>query len=297
MPDEEDKQQQTQPDIDSASSGQAPVPPPPEPVEENSDAQPNPVVMPKDTVQEQIPPVRSKVSKKILIRRLLILLAVLLLLAAAAFAAWKFVLNKKDNAQPAQNSSGQPAAEEETLDIGDTELSETYKNDFLRLEFKHPTDWKVTDAENVVLVKSPSFKVKEKSGNETIGYFKIYIKRGANDADGKYLAKGYAIEQSQKITYSSPAAGQRKDTYLTNFGLDTPDNFAYFVVQGNFNLAQGDTLGPKFAQEPDSFLITGGFANDELADGLATKVVAQNYFADNPAYLTAVEIVKTLQLK
>lgn len=267
---------------------------------ENQYSDPNPVTIPKDTVQEQIPPVRPTVSKKAIIKKLLIALGVLLLIAAAGFVIWKFVLDKKDELAPVQTDQNQVQAtdsESSNEQLQPEELTEDFKSDFLRLEFKYPQAWKVTESDNVILVKSPSFKLNDMTDNESISYFKIYIKRGANDADGKYLANAYAIEQSQKITYTEPASGQRKDTNLTDFGNATPDNFAFFVVQGNFNLAKGDTLGPKFAQEPDSFLIAGGFANDELTDGLATKTISIESFADNQAYLTAVEIVKSLKLK
>lgn len=287
MPDEENKQD----DINTNEPENQPV--------QNNDAPPASMNIPKDVPQEQIPPPRSNVSKKTVVKKLLIVLAVLVIIAGAAFAAWKFVIDKKDQTNPAKNNQYQTAAAEkkETVDIGASELTETFKSDFLMLEFKYPEAWKATETENIILVKSPSFKIEDKSGNESIVYFKVYIKRGANDSDGKYLANAYAIEQSQKISYSEPASGQRKDTNLTNFGNQTPDNFAFFVVQGNFNLAKGDTLGPKFAQEPDSFLIAGGFANDEMQDGLATKTVAADVFADKPAYMTAVEIVKSLKLK
>lgn len=257
--------------------------------------------LPKDTIQEQIPPVRPSVSKSHLKKRLAILAITLILIAAGAVAAWKFIpeINKKDSdpTKTSQSEANQQESTDQQADIGDTTLSETYTSDFLRITLKHPKSWQVSDDNNAVLVKSPNFKLKEKNGTETDSYFKIYIRRGATQNDGTYLGKGYAIAQSEKLTYNDPATGQRKDTLLTNFGIDTPDNFAYFVVQGNFNLKKGDTLGPKFASEVDSFLIAGGFAGAEQKDGLSTKIVAEDSFAENPAYLTAVEIVKTLQLK
>lgn len=275
--------------------------PPEESIHDEQETPINPVNIPRDVIQEQIPPVHSdRAPKSVIIRRTIFLLIGIILVVAIGLAAWKFIPSKNETPKPAQSNQNQTqssASAPADLGIGDTALSQDYKSDFLRMNFKYPGSWKVSEQNNSVTVKSPTFNLQENNGMQSTGYFKIYIARGASATDGKYLGKGYAVAPSEKITYSEPVAGQRKDTYLTNFGIDTPDNFAYCVVQGNFNLAAGDTLGPKFASEPDSFLITGGFATDGEKDGLATKVVSQDYFATNQAYKAAVEIIKSLQLK
>jgi hypothetical protein len=256
-----------------------------------------PANTPEDTAQEQIPPVHAgHAPKSVIVRRLIMLLLGIILVGGGVAAAWKLIPSKKDDSQ--NNQSQQPPAEEPQTNqgIGDTALSETYKSDFLRLEFKYPGSWKVSEENSALTVKSPNFDFQDKTGMQTNGYFKVYIKRGTSDNDGKYLGNGYAVKPSEKFTYSEPATGQRTDTFLTDFGLETPDNFAYFVVQGNFNLKKGDTLGPKFANEPDSFLIAGGFAGGEQKDGLATQLLPLDSYKQDKAYITALEIVKTLQL-
>lgn len=260
---------------------------------------PIPVNIPKDIAQEQIPPIRPKISKRKILTKIGFLILGLLVLAGLAFAAWRFV--SKDDTQSQTTGTTTVTETENTGDeseeLSDTDLSQTYKSDFLLLEFKHPIAWKVTEGSNFILVKSPNFNLQDKNGAQINAHFKIYIKKGASPVDGSYLGKGYAVAASEKIKYTEPAAGQRPETNLTNFGLETPDNFAYFVVQGNFELMQGDTLGPKFAAEPDSFLIAGGFGSDDQTDGLATKILSSDTFSENSAYKIGVEIIKSLKLK
>lgn len=267
---------------------------------DNTDLPENPLSIPKDVYQEQIPPARSSASKKTIIRRLVLVVVVLAIIAGGIFAAWKLIPSKNDTADKTSENQSQtqtPESQDLESDIGDTTLSETYTSDFLRIDFKHPQSWKVSEENSGLIVKSPTFKLQENNGAESLSYFKIYIKKAATEADGKYLGRGYAVADSGKIAYADPLPGQRKDSYLTNFGLETPDNFAYFIVQGNFNLMKGDTLGPKFASEVDSFLIAGGFSTDEQKEGLSTKIVSEDSYSTYPAYKTAVEIVKSLQLK
>lgn len=255
--------------------------------------------VPERAMQEQIPsPQSARPPKSLIVRRLIMLLLALLLIGGIGVGAWKLIPSKDD---ASKSSSGQKpdqqSQDQSAAGSTDNSLSQTYTSDFLRLNFNYPGSWKVTEDNNAITVKSSKVNYMLSDGSETEGYFKIYIKKGASDSDGNYLGKGYAIAPSEKISYSQPAPGQRKETYLTNFGLDTPDNFSYFIMQGNFNLKKGDTLGPKFASEPDSFLVAGGFATDQDKDGLATQILSADSFAQNQVYLTALEIVKSLQLK
>lgn len=265
--------------------------------------------IPPDVPQEHIsqPSMGSdrieKAPKKVILKRLAYLLVAIIILAAAGIVAWKLVPAKQSGQKPSAAASEQnqntseDQADAVALALGNTNLTETYTSDTLRLEFKHPPGWKVAEQANALMIKSPAFDLADRNGSVASTYFKIYIKQGANGTDGKYLGRGYAVAPSEKLTYANPAVGQRKTTFLTDFGLDTSDNFAYFVVQGNFNLEKGDTLGPKFASETEAFLLSGGFASEQEKDNLQTRLITTDSYKQNLAYQTAVEIVKTLQLK
>ncbi|HET7673495.1 MAG TPA: hypothetical protein VFK11_03225 [Candidatus Saccharimonadales bacterium] len=262
---------------------------------------------PEGMPQEHIPPSPvptspvGRASKSEIIKRIIYILLAIILAGVIVFAGWKFLEGRKNNSsQTAQIQQDQPKSEEQAnpvnLALGSTSLTKTYTSDFLNLEFKYPESWNVREKDNYIIVKSPNFDIEDKSGVQSSTYFKVYIERSASSDDGKYLGRGYAVAPSEKISYSSPATGQRKDTYLTNFGLDTPDNFAYFVVQGSFKLKKGETLGPNFANEPEAFLVAGGFATDEQKGGLETRQMPADITQDNLAYKTGIEIVRSLQL-
>jgi hypothetical protein len=230
--------------------------------------------------------------------KLLLIVLVLLIIAAA----WFLVPSKDgDNqlAEPSNEPQQKQSAPQTTANaasLGDLQLTETYKNDFLRLSFNHPKAWGVKDEQDVVLLSSPVFSYKTVDGSDKQGFFKIYIKQSSTPTDGKYLGRGIVISQSEKIAYSQPEPSQRTETYITPFGLDGVDNFAYFVVQGNFNLAEGDSLGPKFASETDAFLIAGGFSSEDQKDPLGMNRLSPDSYKNEQAYKSAVEIIKSLKL-
>jgi hypothetical protein len=266
------------------------------------------VNIPENIPQEHltdVSPVTSspveKASKPLIFKRLVYGLLIIAVLVGAGFAAWKLVPSKGEKKQPAKAAQNQQQtaqnADPVALALGDTHLTQTFSSDALNLELKYPQGWTASEQNGAVTVKSPSFDLQDKNGSTSSTYFKLYIKKGADETDGKYLGKGYAVAPSEKLAYSDPAPGQRKSTYLTDFGLDTADNFAYFVVQGNFQLEKGDTLGPKFASEPDSFLLSGGFATDQQKDGLQTIELPIDSYKQNLAYKTGVQIIQSIQLK
>lgn len=254
--------------------------------------------LPGEDQHQPAPQFKTKKSKKIP-KKILFVLGLVLFAIAIGFAVWKLVPSKNEtsNSTQPEQSTEQTAQSSNSNGLGDASLTEEYKSDFLRISFKHPSSWTVSEVNDAILVKSPDFKYEQNNGMEKDGFFKIYIKKGATDSDGKYLGRGYALASSEKITYSEPATGQRAETFLTDFGLDTPDNFAYFVAQGNFDLKKGDTLGPDFASEMDAYLITGGFSSSDQTESLATNILSVNEYKTNEAYKTAVEIIKTLKLK
>ena len=55
--------------------------------------------------------------------------------------------------------------------------------------------------------------------------------------------------------------------------IGNADNFAYFLVAGNFNLKKGDSLGPSYGKEANTFLVTGGYSARDLTDDFATNQI------------------------
>lgn len=229
-------------------------------------------------------------------------MAVIVIILIIGILVWEIIPSKSNEAKTGQDSDQSQAPA--SINNGaqnkqpDKELAEKYTNDFLRLSFNHPKSWSVKDENDLIIAKSEDIKYTTRDGLEKSGFFKIYIKQSASSSDSKYLGKAYANENSEQISYTNPSAGQRKKTYLTNFGLDGTNNFAFFLVQGNFNLNKGDSLGPKYGSEAEALIIAGGFGSTDLGDDpLATNLISIEDFKQNPSYKIALEIIKTINIK
>lgn len=230
-------------------------------------------------------------------KKYLIITSILIIIfAAAGFAAWKFLLTDSNQTadQPVSETESQnEAANGSSL----SELTQEYTSDRLLIDFKYPTDWKVDENSGEIIVYSQEAEITDVSGEAVSAEFRLLIKQGAEETDSEYLGHGFVIKKSKPIKYTDPAAGQRKKSFVTDFGLDSSDNFAYFIVQGNFELEKDETLGPDFAKEADAILISGGFYSKDSKG--KTKLVSldpETYQLDE-AYLSAIEIVKTLRLR
>ena len=255
-----------------------------------------PLEGPLELPEDNTPPKPPKNRKK-----LLVIFLVVLVLAGVGFGVWKLILNKKPASQTASNSQNTaPAANSSqsgTDDIPDAKPTEAYEKGFLGLELTYPKGWTVTDtSDNGVRIESPEFSYQTLDKGKVTGYFRIYIRKGARASDAKYIGRGVAIKPSEKLAYKDPAPDQRKDTLVSSFGLDETDNFAYFMVAGNFDLKVGDTLGPTYGKEPETFIIAGGYSSKDLTDDMATNKVGTAEYDQTNAHKQALAILETLQL-
>lgn len=236
---------------------------------------------------------KSNRSKKPLI----IALAVIVVVAIGGFALKKFLF-KSDKPTPASSSNQTPqsAAPTNKDDVPDAELTETYESTALSVSFKYPKTWKVSEADKGVRIDSPAFNFPSAGQGNVDGLFRIYIRQGARDKDGVYIGDGLAIKPSEKLTYTDPALGQRTDTLLSSFGSNSTDIFTFFLIAGNFQLQKGDTLGPDYGKEPDTYIIAGGYTIPTATDDLGMTSVETDYYATTNAYKQAHAIIASLQL-
>jgi hypothetical protein len=231
-------------------------------------------------------------------KKFLLIIAALLIIGVLA---WKFIPNKNEQPQSAAKNEPDTSASQAQTGGGITDIPvagelKTYKGDFPRLEFKYPSSWTVTAADNGVRIESPEFTYRLADSMTTNGNFRIYIRQGARSSDSKYIARGVATQPSEKLTYTEPVTGQRPETNLSFFGLDTPDAFAYFFIAGNFSLQKNDTLGPDYGKEAETYIISGGYSAKSLTDDMATNQVPLDYFQTTTAYKQAIDIIRSLKL-
>src|SRR3990167_4939909 len=219
-----------------------------------------PYDVPMDLPDEK-PPKRPRIRIKTIYVVGLIFLVILVLVG------WKLLSSKNNptpSSSPPPGQTSQP--EEATTDVPDSTGQKEYVSDQLGVTLNYPNTWKTKEGADDVRLESPDFKYQTVSQGVVAGNFKIYIRLGARSEDGKYIGRGVAIKPSDKLTYSDPLPGQRKTTLLSSFGLDKSNNFAFFMIAGNFDLKKGDTLGPDYGTEVDAFIITGGYSSSALKD-------------------------------
>jgi hypothetical protein len=224
-----------------------------------------------------------------------------ILVLALSVGAWVLLQNRSKNKNTKAKANNvvttQPVVEQKALDLPDALGTKLYENGYLGLKLNYPDTWKATSTpDQGVRIESPDFGYTTIAKGVVQGNFKIYIRKGARTIDSKYIGRGVAAAASTQLVYKQPTVGQRKDTLITLFGLDAQDNFAYFFVAGNFNLNVGDTLGPNYGKEPETFIISGGFAGADLTDDMSTNPVALELTNTSNAYKQAIEIIKSIQL-
>lgn len=234
---------------------------------------------------------RNKSGKKVFL-----LITSLVLVAGLGIGAL-FALRQHKESTP---KTTQPAAVVRTAppkDVADAPKTELYENGFLGFSLQRPSTWTATETKDTgVRIESPDFHYTTSNKGDVTGNFRLYIRKGARAVDSGYIGRGVALAESQKLVYVKPAVGQRTDTWLTLYGLDRPDNFAYFMIAGNFHLQMGDTLGPGYGKEPETYIITGGYSAKEQKDDLATNEVPLSAIQTSNAYKQAVAVLASLQL-
>lgn len=257
-----------------------------------------PEIPPRYRPQEfPAPPPKRKSSKW------LIILLVILAFGGVAAVAWQEYSNRDAQTAPEvvldQPLEKEESEDESPKDIPDAPGTKTYENGFLGVEFSYPETWTAMEGVNgeSVRITSPEFAYTTIDNSQVQGMFKIYVRKGARSIDGKYIGRGYAIEKSETLRYENPTASQRPDTYLSLFGLDEPTNFAYFFIAGNFELEKGDTLGPTYGQEPDTYIIAGGYSQADHTDDLQTNLMSPAYVKGSNAYKQARSILQSMRLR
>jgi hypothetical protein len=232
-------------------------------------------------------------------RKLLIWLSILALLAAGGFYWYSLYLYEPEPIDESTLINDQPTFDNNKSvleDVPRANFTNTYESKNPAVQFEIPPTWDVTEAGDGIRMQSPEFSYSPVEGEEVVGHFRIYIRRGAREQDSNYIGRGLASRKSQKLTYTSPSSDQVPETNLSFFGLDSTDNFGYFFVAGNYSLRVGETLGASYGQEATTYIISGGYSSEDLADDMATHEVSLDYFYQTNAYKQAIDIIKSLKL-
>lgn len=233
-------------------------------------------------------------------KRLLLVLSGLIVLGAMGFSLALFTSKEAPpkTVVDTPQASQQTASPSGTNDIPPAGSPKVLKSDFPRVEFTYPDTWEVIENrdQESIRIESPQFSYTSIGGSAVTGKFRIYIRQGARQQDSKFIGRGVAAQPSEKLIYLAPSSNQRPETNLSFFGLDSSDNFAFFLIAGNFSLQKDETLGPEYGTEPETYIIAGGYSSDELTEDLAMNPVPLDYFSTTNAYKQGTDIIKSLKI-
>src|SRR3990167_2551097 len=249
--------------------------------------------VPMDLPGEKKPRLKLNLNKK----KLVIICAII---RAVVIIGLLLVL-KKDK-QPGASGSNTAGVNQDSAtrkqDVPEASNSKVYEDDTVGFKVSYPDTWTLTKtADSGVRIVSQDFNYQMADSTEASGYFRIYIRTGARSVDGKYIGRGLTIKPSESLAYDEPLPDQRKTTFLSSFGLDNTNNFGFFMIAGNFELNKGDSLGPNYGKEPETFIVAGGYSDSSLEDDLATNSVPVVTYDQSNAYTQAIDIIKSLQLR
>lgn len=228
---------------------------------------------------------------------LIIVVLVVLVIGAVGFGAKQLLGNKSSSEPSDSNNQVAESIPEPETDTPLTTETKTYDNGPLGIALIYPADWRIEEGtDRGVRIVSPDFSYSSLTDQDVAGNFRIYIRKGARATDSKYIGRGVAILPSETLVYTNPALGQRSETLISFFGLDEAKGFNYFFIAGNFKLQVGDTLGPDYGKEPETFIIAGGYSSDLQEEDMDFTSVNQKALSESNSYKQAVNIIKSLEL-
>lgn len=260
-----------------------------------------PMELPGEPGQASSPSPQRPKQHKFAWKKLLLISASLLIIGIMGVLGWQYISSRNSPTSsenvPGAATTNSPEPAPEATDVPLVTETKTFKSDHPRVEFTYPSSWSVESTPDAgVLVKSPDFSIRLIGEGEKIGHFRIYIRQGARSIDSPYIGSGVAVSPSEALVYTQPAPGQRAETNLTHFGYDTTDHFAYFFIAGNYSLQAGETLGPDYGKEAETYIIAGGYSSADLTDDLAMQRVPLDYYSTTNAYQQALDIIKSLKV-
>ena len=223
--------------------------------------------------------------------------AITAVLVIASVCIYVLLLRPKPSAPAKTNqnySTTKPS--EDSRDSGVTTNLKKYNGDFPRMELNYPATWTLTEKDNGVTISSPEFTYMTINKGEINGNFIVYIRQGAREQEGTYIGRGLAVRPTEKLVYKAPSSTQRADTNLTLFGLDSSDYFSYFFITGDYELKKGETLGPSYGREADTYIITGGYGTDKQSNPMDFNNLEIKKATSENVYKLGIEIVKSIKV-
>ncbi|HEV2402984.1 MAG TPA: hypothetical protein VGS08_02165 [Candidatus Saccharimonadales bacterium] len=138
------------------------------------------------------------------------------------------------------------------------------------LSFSYPADWTVTETTDQITATSPDLRLTSSSGQSVNGQA-IMLVRDKNVPLSEFKAgNAVAIINSQIITYSAPAAGQRGSSYVSylNFASSPTTGLDGVYITGNTGYQTGQAAPASDLTPIDPVIsITFGRCNNSSCGG------------------------------
>ncbi len=183
-----------------------------------------------DTDYSELTPLRK--PKKSMGKIFMYILAGIICIGGVA--AGGYVLMKQKNSSKASSTHSSQSADKKSSSNSSTSTptpaptnnnkssnpssgTKDYTSDNLKVAFSYPNSWTVDDSgDGKLAVTSPSMELTDASGQKQTGEVVLKVENQAS-ADMSDFKKGSAaaVLDSEKITYSNPAAGQRANSYIS----------------------------------------------------------------------------------
>lgn len=217
-------------------------------------------------------------------------MGIVLVLLLGAGGAYYLFFRKSANTQSAQQS--QQAAPQQTAQTIDTQLSEHYVSQDLKLTVDYPSDWQKDDSGSQQLkLESPITKLDGTDAKIVITLF-----AGSTTPPGFTGNSGQAVADSEKIAYTSPTQNQRKETYLSFVDFGSGSNIDAIYITGD-NGYQKDQTVPKTDVVTISPIVSITFLKCEGTDCREPYSISHELWQSNQMLSVAKSIIQSLVIE
>ncbi len=178
-------------------------------------------------------------QKKRRTRRIIFLIVPLVI--ALAVGAYFLIAKPKKTAAPQPTATD--TMDHMAMEAVDTQLSEHYVSQSLRLTVDYPKSWTKNDETSGQLtLQSPTAMLTDTTGEKKDGKVTITIVGAGKPVPNFTGTTATATAVSKKIAYTQPAATQRKETYLSFLGFGTSKGVDAAYITGDYGYQKGQDV-------------------------------------------------------
>lgn len=215
-------------------------------------------------------------------------LIILAVLGAVAAGVYWFTTKPDTSPSVADNKKAETSQSSVAEESKITAATKHYSSADFRLEFDHPTDWKVTDTSGSgkLTVVSPDIQLTDQDGKKVTGQITMTIRDKRQALPEFDKGNSIAARESEKVAYTKPSQNQRASTYISFLryasSAQAQGDFDGIYITGDTGY-QKDQAIPKADFTPVDPVISVTFSKDNKQ-----LTVSDNVW-DDPDYLKPIK--------